>query len=266
MTLAGAEEVPLTGGNASGAVVRIGATVRKPWLPTTARAVAYMTALRERGIDLPAPRGRDEQGRLVLDYVPGALAIDRGPLDPDLLGRAGALVRRIHDASADLPVPDDWAVLLPTQRPDLLCHNDLATWNLVIDGDRLVFIDWDGAGPSTRLWDLAYAAVSFGDLFGATSPDDAAGRLAAFIDGYGADGQLRADLPEAMARRARAMHDLLLRSHESGRQPWGTMYAEGHGQTWREAAAYIDEHQAAWARALLGPAQPLTDANERDAP
>jgi hypothetical protein len=36
---AGDEEF-LTGGNASAKVVRIGRTVRKPWLPTTERTVA----------------------------------------------------------------------------------------------------------------------------------------------------------------------------------------------------------------------------------
>jgi hypothetical protein len=54
-------EEPLAGGNASGAAVRIGDTVRKPWLPTTERTVAYMLELRNRGIDLPEPHGRDDQ-------------------------------------------------------------------------------------------------------------------------------------------------------------------------------------------------------------
>ena len=230
--------------------MRVGDTVRKPWLPTTELTVAYMWALRERGIDLPEPRGRDEQGRLVLDYVPGELAIDRGPLDAVLLRRVGALVRGIHDASAGLPVPDRWSVLIPANGPDLLCHNDLATWNLVIDGDRLVFIDWDGAGPSTRLWDLAYAAISFGQLFAGEDSDVAAGRLAAFVDGYDAEDLLRAALPTALARRAGAMHDLLRYAHGSGWEPWASMYVEGHGEHWNSAAAFIAQHEELWRRAL----------------
>jgi Ser/Thr protein kinase RdoA (MazF antagonist) len=245
----GSEE-SLMGGNASGSVVRVGDTVRKPWLPTTERTVDYMLALRHRGVDVPEPVGRDDAGRVILEYVPGELAMDREPLDAELLRNVEVLVKTIHQASVGLPVPDDWGVLIPAQRPDLLCHNDLASWNLIIDGDRLVFIDWDGAGPSTRLWDLSYAAISFGRLFPTDAPDAAARRLAAFLAGYGADRDLRAALPMTMARRARAMHSLLHRSHQIGQEPWASMYTHGHGEHWAQTADYIAQHEQVWRAAI----------------
>ena len=246
---ASAEEL-LEGSIASAKVVRVGDTVRKPWLQSSSRTVAYVAALRERGIDLPQPRGRDDEGRLVLEYIPGVLAMDQEPLDHTLIRRVGALVRSIHDASEQRPVPEEWEVLLPADGPDLICHNDLASWNLILDGDRLVFIDWDGAGPSTRLWDLAYAAISFGRLFPSELPEEAAARLRAFVDGYDAHDHLRSDLPRTMAHRARAMPDLLRRSYESGDEPWGTMCVQGHGAHWAGTSSYVAEHELDWERAL----------------
>ena len=250
----GDEEQELTGGNASGRVVRVGDTVRKPWIANTSAVQSYLRALRERGVDAPKPLGSDQHGRQMVEYVNGTLALGQLPLGTGDLLRVGRMIRRIHDASEFVPVPDPagWGMLLPAESPNLMCHNDLAPWNL-ITGDRWVFIDWDGAGPSTRLWDLAYAAQSFGMLFEGQPVDSAATRLRAIVDGYQADPSLRRALPAAMAQRTTAMFELLRSSSESGFQPWADMYVNGHGEHWRAAAAYVARHQAAWDRALSQP-------------
>jgi len=243
-----AREQPLAGGNASGAV-RIGDTVRKPWTPTTGRVAAFMDTVRAAGIDVPRHRGRDGYGRQVLEWVPGTSAMDVA-LDTAGLARVGGIVRAIHDASpAYDPADGTWDVLLPAPAPDLICHNDLAPWNLVI-GERWVFVDWDGAGPSSRLWDLAYAAQAFALNDPAQGPGEAAVRLRALVDGYRADDPLRAALPEAMAARAAAMRDLLAGAARSGREPWASMHGAGHGAHWTAASAYVAEHRAVWAAAL----------------
>lgn len=249
-------EQVLTGGNASDDVVRVGSTVRKPWTNATPSVIEFMSSLRAAGLDVPAALGRDEQGRQIIEFIPGTPAIDAEPLTHAELSRVGAMVRTIHDASAPFVPASDaaWEVLIPAPTQELICHNDLAPWNLIL-GERWTFIDWDGAGPSTRLWDLAYAAQAFTLSDAARDPRRSARSLAAFVDGYEADRSLRAELPAAMHRRAAAMHQLLRSSHESGRQPWGSMYVQGHGTHWREAALYVARHQALWSATLLSRAR-----------
>lgn len=245
------EEQPLDGGNTSGEVVRVGSTVRKPYMNSTPHVVEFMSAVRDAGVDVPAAFGRDDRGRQIFEYIPGRLALHSEPLTRPELRRIGAIVRAIHDASRDFsPAPEaSWTTAIPAPGEDFICHNDLAPWNLII-GERWVFIDWDASAPSTRLWDLAYAAQAFTLSDVGLAPDEAATNLAAFVDGYGADQQLRAELPDAMNRRTAAMYDLLSSSHESGREPWASMYVDGHGSHWHSATRYVERHQDLWLEVL----------------
>ncbi|MBT2537479.1 phosphotransferase [Arthrobacter sp. ISL-69] len=245
------EEILLTGGNAIDGVVRVGSTVRKPWSAATPSVLAYMRAMRDAGVDVPVVYGQDAQGRQVTEFVPGCLAMDSRPLSLSEVSRVGRLVRAIHDASAAFG-PDSgstWITNITAPRADLICHNDLAPWNLLI-GDRWVFIDWDAAAPSTRLWDLAYAAQAFTLNDASANPSEAARALASFIDGYSADDELRAALPVTMWQRITAMHELLKNSHVAGTQPWGTMFTTGHGDHWNTVTQFVRENESLWAEAI----------------
>ncbi|WP_316502216.1 phosphotransferase [Microbacterium sp. ANT_H45B] len=175
------DERALSGGNASGIVTRVGDTVRKQWSASTPSVHAFMSHVQDRGVEVPTPLGRDERGRQRIEFIPGPLAIDGGPLSADGLHRVGAMVRAIHDASETFTPPTDarWDTAIPAPDAQIVCHNDLAPWNLVV-GDRWVFIDWDAAAPSTRLWDLAYAAQTFTLSVLEVAPRDAADGLRAF--------------------------------------------------------------------------------------
>jgi hypothetical protein len=48
-----------------------------------------------------------------------------------------------------------------------------------------VFIDWDGAGPASRLWDLAYAMKGFVPLVSGGDPVADAPRLPPWPTGTG---------------------------------------------------------------------------------
>lgn len=245
------EETRLTGGNASDGVVRVGGTVRKPWTAATPNVLAYMKAVSDAGVDVPAVYGQDGQGRQVTEFVPGRLAMDSASLSLSELRRVGSLVRSIHDASATYE-PDSnsiWITHIPAPEAELICHNDLAPWNLLI-GERWVFIDWDAAAPSTRLWDLAYAAQAFALNDASADLRTAARALAAFIDGYGADEELRAALPVAMWQRTTAMYELLKTCHDAGTEPWGTMFTTGHGAHWHSVTQFVKNNESIWLEAV----------------
>lgn len=243
--------MPLTGGHASAGVVRVGATVRKPWADSTDAVVSFVEAIRAAGVDAPRQLGRDDRQRQVIEFVPGPLAQDVQPLSLADLARIGRMVREIHDAAAPLGLDTGpRKTLIPApDPPELICHNDLAPWNLIV-GDRWTFIDWDGAGPSTRLWDLAYAAQSFTLNDCDADPSIASDGLAAFVAGYGAEGALRAALPEAMRARAGAMHAHLRAAHAIQWEPWSSMFVHGHGAHWRAVEDYVGRHRELWASAL----------------
>jgi hypothetical protein len=61
---------------------------------------------------------------------------------------------------------------------------------------------------------------------------------------------MRKVLPTTMTRRARAMHDMLHRSHLTGEEPWGTTYTNGHGEHWLSTAEFIARHQRDWHQAV----------------
>ena len=255
-----ATEIPLSGGNMSSGVVRVGDTVRRPagaWTPAVHALLAHLHAV---GFDgAPRPLGVDQRGREVLTFVPGTVAWPGGfrLLDGDgPLRRAARLIRDFHDAVAGFTPPTvaQWQVLLPADGDEIIAHHDLAPWNLVIGDRQWAFIDWDVAAPGTRLGDLAYAMHGFAPLSAdpAVARDDAGRRLRLIADAYGLTERQRLDIIPLLGRRAQAMHDFLALQAAHGTQPWTRLWHEGHGDVWQADAAYITRREHQWHQALLG--------------
>jgi len=254
------DEQPLTGGNVSDGVVRVGDTVRRPAGPWTPAVHALLTHLHGVGFRAaPRPLGIDDQGREVLTFMPGNVVWPHqfSLLEPSPpLARVAGLIRDFHVAVQGFTPPPDahWQVLIAAEGSDIIAHQDLAPWNLVVgEENERAFIDWDTAAPGSRLWDVAYAMRGFIPL--SAHPDwqraDAEIRLRVFADAYGLDETERRQLVPLLEHRTRSMHDFLQEQKTLGNQPWATLWPEGHGDAWQSDAEYIEQRQEQCASALL---------------
>lgn len=113
-------------------------------------------------------------------------------------------------------------------------------------------LDWDLAGPGTRVWDVANAAYCWAPLFAsirAWSLADRARRLALFLDAYGLDS--RSDVLPTM--RLRLVHvgrfiESEARSGDPGMQRLLDMNVPR--LMFENDVRYLDEHWTALERAL----------------
>lgn len=239
--------------NASTGVVRIGDTVRRPAGPWTDTVDELLLHLERVGFDgAPRALGRDRQGRQVLEFVEGQAGSDAPDYSHGDLAAIGRLLRDFHDAVAAF-VPSStarWNQVIPADRTELVCHGDPAPWNIVRAPGRWVLIDWDFAGPGTRLWELAYAAQTA--AIPGPNPDVQlmAANLKSIIDGYGLDDTARAELVTLLPTRTRAMYDLLRQGSGTNQQPWARIWTED-GPHWLAMTHFLQEHKRVWRDALL---------------
>lgn len=252
-------ETPLTGGTLN-PVVRVGDTVRRPAGPWTPTVHALLRHVRERGFDLaPEPAGLDDQGREIVSYIPGdTLGWDLPwpglVRDDGLLEQMGTATARYHRAVADfrpegtVPWRSGPAVLAPSE---LVCHHDLAPYNVVVSGGRLQgFIDWDLAGPGRRLSDLAFVAWQWVPLHGPavtrllgwTSPPDRIQRLRLLLDAYGLDD--RTDFIGEVVARVGYNRDIMVRQAAAGDPAYRSLIEQGHLVGMDEALTFLAEHGA----------------------
>jgi aminoglycoside phosphotransferase (APT) family kinase protein len=245
-------EQPFEDGNIS-AVVRVGDTVRRatgPWTPAVHALLRYLEA---HGFDA-APRalGRDLAGREVLSYLPGQTgpASLQGIESDDVLAAVARLTRRYHNAVADFVAPADaaWQFTVGAPRAgDVICHNDIAPWNIVFDGTRPVaLIDWDFAAPAPHAWDIAYTLWRFVPLYGCGEfggPDEQARRIKLFCDTYGLAE--RRGLLDTIERRQQVLHDTLVAWGQAGVPGFAEMLRDGHADRIRNDIAYLRANRPA---------------------
>lgn len=183
------------GGNMSGAV-RSGDTVRRrtgAWTPAVHALLEYLAVHR---FEAPRPLGIDDRGREILSYIEGR-AVPGWP-DPfpgwifsdECLHAAATRLRRFHDLVEGFAPQAGarWRMVAPGPH-EVVCHNDWAPYNAIFREHRpAVMVDWDMAGPGTRLWDAAWTAYMWIPLHRhglEFSAARSAARVRAFCADYG---------------------------------------------------------------------------------
>lgn len=244
-------EEPLSGGN-TGLVVRVGDTVRRQAGHWTPAVHALLDHLEAAGFDAaPRARGTDARGREVASYIEGvAGTLGPAPLAPEFqtveaCRAIGAWLRAFHDAQAGFePDPSlPWRVApgRTLRSGEVVVHRDVGTYNTVLRADgSFAVIDFDFASPGRPVEDIAYVLWSWTPLWhdaaavrrelGEVTMADRLHKFAAVLDGYGADAELRAQVPEAvlgrMVEQARTLEALAAQ----GDPAFVRMVADGHAE------------------------------------
>jgi aminoglycoside phosphotransferase (APT) family kinase protein len=140
--------------------------------------------------------------------------------------------------------------MFPAREPcEVICHGDFAPYNCVFFGDQTVgVIDFDGAHPGPRLWDVAYAVYRFAPV---TSPDNRDGfgnssgqfrRARLFCDVYGLASSDRANLAEMMMHRLENLIAFMYSEARKGNTYRQKNIDDGHATLYRKDVEHIAEH------------------------
>lgn len=259
-------EVRLPSGNLTD-VVRIGGTVRRPHLPQSTAVADYLDHLQRAGFPgSPRYLGRDHDGRDVLTYlhgdVPGTPLPAWSSAD-DLLASVARLLRQLHEASHGYAADRGFAAApgtrwrrdlvtidLPRADPpaELVSHLDVTPRNTVVrDGQAVGFIDFDLAGPTTRLLNVYNTAVHWvplcppADLPPAWRNVSQPSRLAIVAEAYGLTAEQRAALVGLGIARADISWLRMRASAEQLGGGWARMWADGAGDAIMRRKSWLIE-------------------------
>jgi phosphotransferase family enzyme len=258
------DEIDLPAGDVTEGVVRVGDTVRRPHQPQSFAVAAYLDHLERVGFDAsPRYLGRDAAGRDVLTFMAGDVAGDppeAWALTDALLASVARLVKRLHEASAGYYPAGGLFPPRPSSADDaeLITHLDVTPQNVVVrDGEAVGLIDFDLAGPSTRLLDSLNTAMHWVplrdpvDLRPGSENLDQFARLRIFADAYGWTAEQRRRLPSVAAERAEISWSRMKERAETLGGGWARMWSEGVGDLILRRRAWLLANEARLVEVLL---------------
>ena len=276
----GDAEEQLPRGDVTEGVVRVGSTVRRPVQPQSSAVADYLQHLEAVGFSrAPLFLGRDRAGRDVLDYLEGDVAGD--PVEPwaadeAILASVGRLLRDLHTASEGYaasrgfaaPPGTSWFAWPPPSSatggadvagppPELVSHNDVTPQNVVVRGGQAVgLIDFDLAGPTTRLEDFCNTATHWvplrdpADVWPGWPTSGRPARLRLLADAYGLTPDQRASLLDVAVARADRMRLSMRGAAEHLGGGWARMWDAGVGDLILRRRAWLTANREELAAAL----------------
>ena len=249
-------------------ILRDGDTVLRPAGPWTPAVHALLRHLERAGF-AGAPRvvgdGYDDQGREVLTFVEGTF-VHPCTWSDEGIWHAGRLLRELHDVTAGFRPPPGaawcpWPFRAPLGAAGtVISHCDAGPWNLASrDGLPVAFIDWDSAGPTGRLDEVAAAGWWNAQLHdddvaernGLPPAPARAAQLRHFLDGYRLPADDRAGLVTVMIEYA--IRDCAAEAAKAGVTPESADPAPLWALAWRSrSAAWMIRHRRLLEGAITG--------------
>ena len=263
------EEIPLTGGDVTEGLVRLGDTVRRP--PGERDELVRDVLLHLESVGFAgAPRflGVDSAGRQVLSYIEGEVAGRPRPgwiADEHRMLSVTRLVRAYDDAVEGFGIPTDLpAPIEPSGLPDvadppeLVGHQDITPENVVFrDSRAYALIDFDLARPVSRAREVVNLMLWWAPLGDDAELDpgmrglDRHRRCRLIADAYGLSVPDRQRLMVlAIGLGERGWHVMKYRAETLG-GGWERMWSEGVGDQIRQRQIWLEENADSLTTALI---------------
>jgi hypothetical protein len=226
-----------------------------PWAPAVLELLRHLERAGFSGAPRPVGDGCAEDGRLAVTFVPGE-SPHPGPWSDGEFARIGGLLKAAHDAAASFVPPagalwqPSWIRDIGTSEGTIIGHGDPAPWNIVGRAGRAeALIDWEFAGPVSRVTELAYAVWlnaqlhddDVAELQGLPDARQRAAQAHLILDGYGVPTARRDEIVDRMIEVA--IHSARAEAVMAGIGPDSTRAVTDDGYpvlwaiTWRSRSA-----------------------------